>query len=632
MEKKIKTKISSKLEELTKMPSLDTNKKKIVKNMNTNNKNNNNNNNRNSNNNNSNTNNNNSSSNSNKNNNKNSNNNNNGNELEKTYIIPLGGLEEVGKNMNVIQYKDEMIMVDAGLAFPSDEHLGIDIIIPNLSFLENNANKLKALLLTHGHEDHIGAVPYVYQKLGNKMDLYGTKLTVAFAKAKFERKDIKKPKFKEVKTRQVIKLSKYFTAEFISVTHSIADSCAICIKTPSATILHTGDYKIDLTPVKGDGFDFLRMAQLGEEGVDLLMADSTNSLVSGYTPSEKTVGKNIDEEVSKAQGRVIIAAFASHVHRIQQIVDVAVKYNRKIAVDGRSMLKNFDICKRLGYLDIPKNLIINIEKSEKMQPNKVMILCTGTQGEPLAALSKIANGTHKFINLRENDTVIISSTPIPGNEKATTKNVNQLLKRQADVVFERSVGVHVSGHASQDEQKLLFNLIKPKYFMPVHGEYAMLKKYKETAIMTGVLEKNVILAENGFKIGIDKNGWNLAEKVPSGLTLIDGSRMGDVGNSVLKDRQSLADDGIFVMNIPLYKNGKYGEQIEIATRGFVYIKNADELLIEAKEIIKLELKNLESQKVYEISKIKQVLRRKISDYLYKKTGRSPMILPIVIEV
>lgn len=343
--------------------------------------------------------------------------------------------------MTAIQYKDEIIIVDAGLSFPSDEHLGIDIILPNISFLEQNAEKVKALLITYGHEDHIGAIPYVYSKLGNKIDMYGAKLSIALAKSKFEGKSIAMPKCHVVSTRKPIKISKYFTAEFISITHSIADSCAINIKTPSASILHTGDFKIDLTPVKGEGFDFTRIAQLGEQGVDLLLSDSTNSLVSGYTPSEKTVGKNIEEEVSKAKGRVILAAFASHIHRIQQIINCAIKSKRKIAIDGRSMIKIFDICQKLKYLDMPRNILIDIEKAEKLPDNQVMVLCTGTQGEPMAALSRIANGTHKYITLRPTDRVIISSTPIPGNEKATSKNVNQLLKKQACVIFEKSVGV-----------------------------------------------------------------------------------------------------------------------------------------------------------------------------------------------
>ena len=552
--------------------------------------------------------------------------------LEKTYIIPLGGLEEVGKNMTAFQYKDEIIIVDAGLSFPSDEHLGIDIIVPNISFLEANVEKIKALLITHGHEDHIGAIPFLYQRLGSNIDMYGTKLSLALAKAKFEKKDIKKPKTHIANKRRTMRISKYFTAEFISITHSIADSTAICIKTPSATIIHTGDFKIDLSPVKGDGFDFARLSKLGEEGVDILLSDSTNSLVPGYTPSERTVGKNIDDEVSKSKGRVILAAFASHVHRIQQIINVAKKYNRKIAIDGRSMLKIFEICEKLGYLDIPKDIIIEIEEAEKIKDSKVMVLCTGTQGEPLAALSRIANGTHKYINLRETDTVIISSTPIPGNEKATSKNVNQLLKKQAQVVFERSVGVHVSGHASQEEQKLMLNLVKPTFFMPVHGEYAMLKKHKESAIMTGVLPENVILAENGDKIALTHNSCKIVDKVPAGLTLIDGSRIADIGNSVLKDRQSLADDGIFVVNIPLYKSGKLGDNIEIETKGFVYVKDAENLLKSTKEMIKLEIKNIEGKNITDKAKIKQILKRKISDYLYRNTDRSPMILPIILEI
>lgn len=552
--------------------------------------------------------------------------------IEKTYIIPLGGLEEVGKNMTAFMYKDEMIIVDAGLSFPSDEHLGIDLIIPNISYLEANVSKIKALLITHGHEDHIGAIPFLYKKLGNQIDMYGTKLSLALAKAKFEKKEIKKPKTHTVVPRKVIKLSKYFTAEFISITHSIADACAICIRTPGATIVHTGDFKIDLSPVKGDGFDFAGLAKLGEEGVDMLLSDSTNSLVPGYTPSEKSVGKNIAEEVSKAKGRVILAAFASHVHRIQQIINVAAQFDRKIAIDGRSMLKIFDICEKLGYLDVPKGIMIDITQAEKMPEDKVMVICTGTQGEPLAALSRIANGTHKYITLRETDTVIISSTPIPGNEKATSRNVNQLLKKQADVVFERSVGVHVSGHASQEEQKLMLNLIKPTFFMPVHGEYSMLKKHKESAIMTGVKPENVILAENGFKIALTHDSCKVEDKVPAGLTLIDGSRISDIGNSVLKDRQSMADDGIFVANIPLYKTGKFGYNIEIVTKGFVYVKDAEQLLSDAKEMIRLELKNIEGKNLSDKTKMRQILRKKISDYLYKKTDRSPMVLPIILEV
>ena len=552
---------------------------------------------------------------------------------EKVYVIPLGGIEEIGKNMTAFQYKDEIIIVDAGLTFPEDEHLGIDVIIPDFSYLESNRDKVKALLLTHGHEDHIGAIPYLYQKLGSEdIPMYGGRLTLELAKAKFEKRDAKLPKEKIIKGRSILKISKYFTVEFISVTHSIADCYAICIKTPAGTILHTGDFKVDLTPVDGEGFDFGRLAQLGEEGVDLLLSDSTNAQIPGFTPSERTVGESLKDEFSKAQGRIILAAFASHVHRLQQIIYIAENYGRKIAIDGRSMVKIFEICSNLGYLKIPKGIMVEIDKVETLPASQVLILCTGTQGEPLAALSRIANGSHKYISLREGDTVVISATPIPGNEKAAYKNINQLMKRHANVVFEKGVGIHVSGHGCQEEQKLMLNLIKPKFFMPVHGEYVMLKKHKELAEAVGIPSENIILAENGMKLELTKSNFKVVGKVPSGVTLIDGFGIGDIGNAVLKDRQNLADDGIVIISISQYKTGKFSKQIELVTRGFVYNKDAESLLTETKELIRLELENMETQDIKEIGKIKQRLKLKIGEFLNKKTDREPIILPIIMEV
>ena len=552
---------------------------------------------------------------------------------EKMYVIPLGGLEEVGKNMTAFQYKDEIIVVDAGLTFPEDEHLGIDVIIPDFSYLESNRHKIKGLLLTHGHEDHIGAIPYFYQKLGTEnIPMYGGRLTLALAKAKFEKKDAKLPKEKVISGRTILKVSKYFTVEFISVTHSIADCYAICIKTPAATILHSGDFKVDLTPVDGEGFDFGRLAQLGEEGVDLLLSDSTNAQIPGFTPSERTVGESLKDEFSKAEGRIILAAFASHVHRLQQIVNIATKHGRKIAIDGRSMVKIFEICSNLGYLKIPKDIMIDIDKVETYPADKVLILCTGTQGEPLAALSRIANGTHKYISLREGDTVVISATPIPGNEKAATKNINQLMKRDANVVFEKGIGIHVSGHGCQEEQKLMINLVKPKFFLPVHGEYAMIKKHKELAIAVGVPEKNILLSENGAKLELTKSNFRSVGKVPSGAVFIDGFGIGDIGNAVLKDRQNLADDGIVIISISQYRNGKFNKQVELVTRGFVYNKDAESLLSETKEIVKAELNSMENEGIKEIGKIKQKLRAKVGEFLNKETDREPIILPIIMEV
>ena len=552
---------------------------------------------------------------------------------EKMYVIPLGGIEEVGKNMTAFQYKDEIIVVDAGLTFPEDEHLGIDVIIPDFSYLESNRHKIKGLLLTHGHEDHIGAIPYFYQKLGTEnIPMYGGRLTLALAKAKFEKKDAKLPKEKVISGRTILKVSKYFTVEFISVTHSIADCYAICIKTPAATILHSGDFKVDLTPVDGEGFDFGRLAQLGEEGVDLLLSDSTNAQIPGFTPSERTVGESLKDEFAKADGRIILAAFASHVHRLQQIVNIAAKHGRKIASDGRSMVKIFEICSNLGYLKIPKDIMIDIDKVETYPADKVLILCTGTQGEPLAALSRIANGTHKYISLREGDTVVISATPIPGNEKAATKNINQLMKRDASVVFEKGIGIHVSGHGCQEEQKLMLNLVKPKFFLPVHGEYAMIKKHKELAMAVGVPEKNVILSENGAKLELSQSQFRHVGKVPSGATFIDGFGIGDIGNAVLKDRQNLADDGIVIISISQYRNGKFNKQVELVTRGFVYNKDAENLLSETKELVRLELSSMENEGIKEIGKIKQRIRAKVGEFLNKETDREPIILPIIMEV
>ena len=552
---------------------------------------------------------------------------------DKMYIIPLGGIEEIGKNMTAFQYKDEIVIVDAGLTFPEDEHLGIDVIIPDFAYLESNRDKIKALLLTHGHEDHIGAIPYLYQKLGSEdIPMYGGRLTLELAKAKFERKDAKLPKEKIIKGRSILKISKYFTVEFISVTHSIADCYAICIKTPAGTILHSGDFKVDLTPIDGEGFDFGRLAQLGEEGVDLLLSDSTNALIPGFTPSERTVGESLKEEFSKAKGRIILAAFASHVHRLQQIINIAEKHGRKIAIDGRSMVKIFEICSNLGYLKIPRGIMVDINRVESLPANQVLIICTGTQGEPLAALSRIANGSHKHISLREGDTVVISATPIPGNEKAAYKNINQLMKRNANVVFEKVVGIHVSGHGCQEEQKLMLNLVKPKFFMPVHGEYMMLKKHKELAEAVGIPSNNILLTENGMKLELTKSKFRSVGRVPSGATLIDGFGIGDIGNAVLKDRQNLADDGIVIISVSQYKTGKFSRQVELVTRGFVYNKDAESLLAETKELIKLELENLENQEIKEIGKVKQKLKIKVGEFLNKKTDREPIILPIIMEV
>ncbi len=554
---------------------------------------------------------------------------------EKAYVIPLGGLDEIGKNMTLIQYRDEIIVIDAGMAFPDDDLLGIDIVLPDYSYLESNKDKVKGIFITHGHEDHIGGLPYLYQKLDTTIPTYGGKLGLALAKAKFQEPGLgrKMPKMKEVKGRSRIKVGKYFTVEFIKVTHSTADAYALAITTPAGTILHTGDFKMDLTPVDGEGVDFLRLAQLGESGVDLLLSDSTNSEVEGYTPSEKSVGEALKTEFMKADGRIIVAAFASHIHRLQQIIDVAHLNKRKVAIDGRSMVKVFEIASKLGYLKLPKNIMVSLADIEKLPEEKVVILCTGTQGEPMAALSRIAKKMHKHIKIRKGDTVIISATPIPGNERAVYNNINNLLKHEADVVFRKIAGIHVSGHASKDEQKLMLNLVKPKHFMPVHGEYKMLKTHKETAMETGVPEKNIIIATNGSKVEVTKSKARISGKVNSGIVLVDGLGVGDIGNIVLRDRQQLAQDGVVTVVMTISKEtGSILAGPDIVTRGFVYSRDSEKMINEAADAIREKLKPLEEKNVVEWAALKTATKDVASKYFYEKTKRNPVILPIIMEV
>nr|WP_307775236.1 ribonuclease J [uncultured Cetobacterium sp.] len=554
---------------------------------------------------------------------------------EKMYVIPLGGLDEVGKNMTLIQYRDEIIIVDSGVTFPDEGLLGIDLVIPDFSYIESNRDKIKGLFITHGHEDHIGSVPYLYQKIDKNIPVHGGKLTLALIKAKFENGDVSKvlPKMKEVKGRDKVRVGKYFEVEFVNVTHSIADAYAVVVTTPAGRVMYTGDFKIDLTPVDGDGVDFSRLSQIGEEGVDLLLSDSTNSEVDGFTPSEKSVGEAFKVEFAKAKGRIIIAAFASHVHRLQQIVNIAHDHGRKIAIDGRSLIKVFDIASNLGYLKLPENIMVPLSDVDKLKDNKVVILCTGTQGEPMAALSRIAKNMHKHTKVKEGDTVIISATPIPGNEKAVSNNINNLLKYEAEVVFKKIAGIHVSGHASKEEQKLMLNLIKPKHFMPVHGEFKMLKAHKDTAIETGISRNNIIIATNGSKVEVTKSSAKIKGKVNAGATLIDGLGVGDIGHIVLKDRQQLSQDGVVIVVFAMNKEtGKIVSGPDIVTRGFVYSRDSDEILNEANENIKIKLREFEQAGIKDWAIIKNGVRDIASRYFYNRIKRSPVILPIIMDV
>lgn len=554
---------------------------------------------------------------------------------EKMYVIPLGGIDEVGKNMTVIQYRDEIIVIDSGVTFPDDGLLGIDLVIPDFTYLENNKDKIKGLFITHGHEDHIGSVPYLYQKIDKSVPVYGGKLSLALIKAKFENGDFSKelPKMRDVKGRSRIKVGKYFTVEFIRVTHSIADAYAVVVTTPAGTVMYTGDFKIDLTPVDGQGVDFARLAQIGEQGVDLLLSDSTNSEIEGFTPSERSVGEAFKLEFTRAKGRIIIAAFASHVHRLQQVVNIAHEHGRKIAIDGRSLVKVFDIASALGYLKLPDNIMVPLSDVDKLKDNKVVILCTGTQGEPMAALSRIAKNMHKHTKIKEGDTVIISATPIPGNERAVSNNINNLLKYEAEVVFKKVAGIHVSGHASKEEQKLMLNLIRPKHFMPVHGEYKMLKAHKETAIETGIPKQNVIIALNGNKVEVTKSSAKIKGKVTAGATLVDGLGVGDIGHIVIKDRQQLSQDGVVVIVFSMDKTtGKLMSGPDIVTRGFVYSRDSEEIIKEATESIREKLNMFNEAGVKDWGTIKTSVRDITSKFFYNKIKRNPVILPIIMEV
>lgn len=554
---------------------------------------------------------------------------------DKMFVIPLGGVEEVGKNITAFQYKDEIIVVDAGATFPDESLPGVDLVIPDFSFLENNRDKIKGVFITHGHEDHIGAIPYLYEKIGKEIPIYAGKLTLAFIKSKFENLGLSKklPKMKEIKGRTKVKAGKYFSVEYVRVTHSITDSYSLSIKTAAAHVFHTGDFKIDLTPVDGEGVDFARLAELGDEGVDLMLSDSTNAEVEGFTPSERSVGEAFKQEFLKAKGRIVIAVFASHIHRIQQIIDIAVQYNRKIAIDGRSLVKVFEIAPTVGCLRIPKDVLVPLSEVDKLKDNKVVILCTGTQGEPMAALSRIAKNMHKHITVKEGDTVIISATPIPGNEKAASSNINNLLRLDAEVVFKKIAGIHVSGHGSKEEQKLMLNLIKPKHFMPVHGEHRMLKAHMKTAIETGVDKNNILITQNGLKIEVTKSYAKINGKVSAGDTLVDGLGVGDIGSAVIKDRQQLSQDGIVVVAYTIQKkNGKILAGPEIATRGFVYMKEADDLLKEASNFLEQKIPYSEVYMPKDWGLVKSNIKDVAAKFFFNKTKRNPVILPIITEV
>lgn len=549
----------------------------------------------------------------------------------KLKIIPLGGLEEIGKNITVFEYEDEMVLVDCGLEFPEDSMLGVDMVIPDVTYLERNKEKLKGLVVTHGHEDHIGSIPYVLKKVD--MPIYATKLTIGLIKNKLEEhKLLRKTKLREVNQGETVKFGK-IQVEFIRSSHSIPDSVMLAIKTPAGTVLHTGDFKIDYTPIDGQVMDFGRIAELGNQGILALMSDSTNSERKGYTMSESTVGDVFEKLFQNCTKRIVVATFASNVHRIQQILNSAVKHNRKVAVCGRSMINMIETATSLGYIQVPEKTFIDIDMIKNYNDDQLVIITTGSQGEAMSALTRMASGEHKKIVITPNDLVIISATPIPGNEKLVSKVIDDLMQIGAEVVYSALEDVHVSGHACQEEQKLIMALARPKYFIPVHGEYRQLMAHSETAQEMGIPKENIFLMKNGRVLEMNEKEARLTGAVPSGKILVDGLGVGDVGNIVLRDRQHLSQDGLII--IVMTMDGTSGEIVsgpDVISRGFVYVRESENLMDDVKRQIREEVRKFEDKNITDWATIKTALKDNLREYIFQKTKRNPMILPIIMEV
>ena len=548
----------------------------------------------------------------------------------KVQIIPLGGLGEIGKNMTVFRYGDDMILIDAGLMFPEDDMLGIDLVIPDITYLVENKDKIKGIFLTHGHEDHIGALPYVMKQID--CPVYGTALTLGILQGRLKENGVGNETLHVVKPGDKINTGA-FKLDFIRVNHSIPDAVAIAITTPIGVIIHTGDFKIDHTPVDGQVMEFNKFAEYGDRGVLCLLADSTNAERPGFTPSEKMVGQTFDEEFRYAKHRIIVATFSSNVHRIQQVIDTAVKYDRKVAVIGRSMVNVVNIAKELGYLKVPEGVLIDIDETHNYTPEKVVIITTGSQGEPMSALTRMAMNDHKKVDIMPGDTVIISATPIPGNEKLVSRTIDHLYKLGADVIYEKSNGVHVSGHASQEEIKMMHNLVRPRFFMPVHGEYRHLVKHANLAKSLSMPADHIVIGENGSVIELTKSSITINGKVPAGKVLVDGLGVGDVGNIVLRDRRQLSQDGIMIVVVTVDKESCHVVSgPDIVSRGFVYVREAEDLMDEARDKVQAALDRCEENNVSEWSAIKSTVRDSLGRFLFERTRRRPMILPIIMEI
>ena len=550
----------------------------------------------------------------------------------KLKIIPLGGLHEVGKNITVFEYEDDIIVVDCGLSFPEDDMLGVDLVIPDITYLQRNVDKIRGLIITHGHEDHIGSVPYLLKQIN--IPVYAPKLAMGLIKNKLEEHRIlRSSTLIEVTQGQKLKFGKNFEVEFIRSTHSIPDSVMLAIKTPVGTILHTGDFKVDYTPIDGKIMDFGRIAELGNEGILALMSDSTNAERKGFTMSESSIGPVFDNLFDGCTKRIVVATFASNVHRVQQIVSSAVKYKRKIAICGRSMINMITTAKDLGYIDCPDDIFIDIDTMSAYNDEQLVIITTGSQGETMSALTRMAAGDHRKVKITPNDLVIISANPIPGNEKSVSKVIDDLMQIGAEVVYSALADVHVSGHACQEEQKLIFALAKPKFFIPVHGEYRQLRAHAETAQMMGIPAKNIVMMENGRVVELDEKEIKFNGMVPNGRVLVDGLGVGDVGNIVLRDRQHLSQDGLIV--IVLTMDSSTGEVVagpDVISRGFVYVRESENLMDDVKSVVRHEIKKCEEKGIRDWSTIKSTVRENLRDYIFSKTKRNPMIIPIIMEV
>ncbi len=545
-------------------------------------------------------------------------------------VIPIGGLNEIGKNLTLLQYGDEILIIDCGLSFPDDEMYGIDIVIPDFTYLVQNREKIVGMVITHGHEDHIGAIPYLLKEIN--VPVYGTRLTLGLVQNKLKEHNIQGD-LRIIKAGDKIKLG-CFDVETIRTTHSIADAICLAIDTPAGLVFHSGDFKIDYTPIDGEPIDFSKLAALGQRGVTLMLCDSTNAIKPGFTASEKMVGETIENIFRNCKTRIIIATFSSNVHRVQKIIESAVKVGRKVAVSGRSMENVVALAIELGYLDIPPGVLVDLKMTRSIPDNKLVIITTGSQGEPMSALSRIASGDHRSVKLKKGDTVILSSSPIPGNEKTVSNVVNQLFEKGAEVIYSAIADIHVSGHACQEELKLLHSLIKPKYFMPVHGEYRHLIEHKRLAENLGMSPSNIFVLENGDILDVSRRRVRIEkEQVPAEAVLVDGLGVGDVGNIVLHDRKLLSESGLLIVVAALSKEGHYlVSGPDIISRGFVYVRENEKIIEDARQVAMKTLEKCERRRVRDWNTMKGQVRDALSAYIYETTKRSPIILPIFLEV